>query len=83
MGRPDYEKAREQHDRFVGALERCGLAVTTLRADDRLPDSVFVEDTALAERGYEVIELEMSEFRKLDWGLSCLSLRLPAPGGGS
>lgn len=83
VGRPDYEKAREQHDRFVGALERCGLAVTTLRADDRLPDSVFVEDTALAERGYEVIELEMSEFRKLDWGLSCLSLRLPAPGGGS
>ncbi|MDF2702697.1 MAG: hypothetical protein K0S10_1643, partial [Rubrobacteraceae bacterium] len=28
------------------------------------------------------IELEMSEFRKLDGGLSCLSLRLPAPGGG-
>ena len=25
--------------------------------------------------GYEVIELEMSEFRKLDGGLSCLSLR--------
>ena len=28
-------------------------------------------------RGYEVIELEMSEFRKVDGGLSCLSLRLP------
>ena len=25
--------------------------------------------------GYEVLELEMSEFRKLDGGLSCLSLR--------
>ena len=31
----------------------------------------------IVERGYEVIELEMSEFRKLDGGLSCLSLRLP------
>lgn len=27
------------------------------------------------EAGYETIELEMSEFRKLDGGLSCLSLR--------
>ena len=31
----------------------------------------------IAGRGYEVIELEMSEFRKVDGGLSCLSLRLP------
>jgi dimethylargininase len=31
----------------------------------------------ISERGYEVTELEMSEFRKLDGGLSCLSLRLP------
>ena len=30
----------------------------------------------IAERGYGVIELEMSEFRKVDGGLSCLSLRL-------
>jgi len=30
----------------------------------------------IAGRGYEIIELEMSEFRKLDGGLSCLSLRL-------
>ena len=32
---------------------------------------------SIAERGYEVTGLEMSEFRKLDGGLSCLSLRLP------
>jgi dimethylargininase len=36
----------------------------------------------IAERGYEVIELEMSEFRKVDGGLSCLSLRLPARSSG-
>jgi dimethylargininase len=29
----------------------------------------------LAKRGYKAIELEMSEFRKMDGGLSCLSLR--------
>ncbi len=32
------------------------------------------------ERGYEVIDLETSEFRKVDGGLSCLSLRLRAQG---
>ena len=47
LGKPDYEKAREQHDRYVGALERCGLKVTVLDADERYPDSVFVEDTAI------------------------------------
>ncbi len=30
---------------------------------------------AIAGMGYEVIELDVSEFRKLDGGLSCLSLR--------
>ena len=47
LGEPDYEKACEQHDRYVGALERCGLKVTVLDADKRYPDSVFVEDTAV------------------------------------
>jgi dimethylargininase len=35
----------------------------------------------IAARGYEIIELEMFEFRKVDGGLSCLSLRLPGRGG--
>jgi dimethylargininase len=47
LGKPDYEKAREQHYHYVGALERCGLNVTVLGADNRYPDSVFVEDTAV------------------------------------
>ena len=47
LGQPDYEKAREQHDGYVGALERCGLEVTVLDADERYPDSVFIEDTAV------------------------------------
>jgi dimethylargininase len=47
LGKPDYERAREQHDRYVGALKRCGLEVTVLDADARYPDSVFIEDTAV------------------------------------
>lgn len=31
---------------------------------------------ALRDLGYEVIELEMSEFQKMDGGLSCLSVRI-------
>jgi dimethylargininase len=47
LGKPDYERACEQHDRYVGALERCGVEMTVLGADGRYPDSVFVEDTAV------------------------------------
>jgi dimethylargininase len=42
----------EQHARYCQALAECGLAVTTLEADSRYPDSTFVEDTAvITDRG--------------------------------
>jgi dimethylargininase len=47
LGKPGCDKAREQHDRYIGALERCGLKVTMLGADERHPDSVCIEDTAI------------------------------------
>jgi dimethylargininase len=47
LGRPDIEKAREQHRAYAAALEGCGLEVTVLGVDERYPDSVFVEDTAV------------------------------------
>jgi dimethylargininase len=34
LGKPDYDKACEQHLRYIGALERCGLEVTALDADE-------------------------------------------------
>ena len=34
LGKPDYEKTCEQHDRFAGALGRCGLKATALDADE-------------------------------------------------
>ncbi len=51
LGQPDPEKAREQHQEYIRALEKCGLTVTVLPADEAYPDSCFVEDPAvLTER---------------------------------
>jgi dimethylargininase len=47
LGQPDAEKAREQHRSYVTILEGCGLEVIQLDPDERYPDSVFVEDTAV------------------------------------
>lgn len=47
LGKPDHQKALIQHQAYVAALEKCGLSVTTLEPSEDLPDSVFVEDTAL------------------------------------
>lgn len=47
LGTPDPELALIQHAGYVQALAACGLAVTVLQADERYPDSTFVEDTAL------------------------------------
>lgn len=47
LGRPDYEKALEQHRAYGEALEKCGLELIILEPDDRFPDGCFVEDTAV------------------------------------
>ena len=44
LGDPDPALFREQHALYVTALERAGVEVTVLAADERFPDSVFVED---------------------------------------
>src|SRR3989442_6425645 len=46
-GEPIYARAVEQHEAYCEALRRCGLALVSLEADDRYPDSTFVEDTAV------------------------------------
>ncbi len=47
LGLPDYHKALIQHDHYIQALETCGLKVTVLEADERFPDSTFIEDVAI------------------------------------
>jgi dimethylargininase len=52
LGMPDYELALAQHEAYCRVLENCGVQLSRLTADERYPDSTFVEDTAvLTARG--------------------------------
>ena len=55
LGKPDYELALKQHDSYIAALEKCGLNVKVLAADENFPDSTFIEDAALCTRARAVI----------------------------
>lgn len=55
LGKPDYELALKQHDAYIEALKQCGVDVTVLEADERYPDSCFVEDPALITRKCAII----------------------------
>lgn len=54
-GRPDFQRTLEQHRRYVDALERCGVRVTTLAADAGYPDGTFVEDTAVLTPDWAIL----------------------------
>jgi len=47
LGLLDYEKALVQHAEYVKVLKECGLEVIVLEADEKYPDSTFVEDVVL------------------------------------
>lgn len=55
LGRPDFERAVEQHRAYCEALEAAGLGVRWLEADAEYPDSTFVEDAAVVTLGWAVI----------------------------
>ncbi|MGM0505104.1 MAG: N(G),N(G)-dimethylarginine dimethylaminohydrolase, partial [Bacteroidota bacterium] len=52
-------------------------AANVLRINDYVlvPAGFPKTRTAIENLGYQTIELELSEFQKMDGGLSCLSLR--------
>lgn len=47
LGRPDYQRALQQHEAYCHALEQCGLSLIRLEPDLDHPDSTFVEDVAV------------------------------------
>lgn len=55
LGKPDYELALKQHDTYIAALKQCGVDVLVLDADERYPDSCFVEDPAVVTRNCAII----------------------------
>jgi dimethylargininase len=64
LGTPDYEKAILQHAEYVDGLRSCGLEVIVLEADERYPDSTFVEDTAVVTEKMAVITSPGAPSRK-------------------
>jgi dimethylargininase len=70
------------HELFKGyelirVTERESYAANCVRVNERVPVAAGypVLTAELKSRGFHPLELEMSEFQKMDGGLSCLSLR--------
>lgn len=63
--------------RTVNVLAEEAYAANSIRINDwvLMPAGYPGVSGAVRSLGFKIIELEMSEFRKLDGGLSCLSLR--------
>ena len=55
LGKPNYEIAIKQHDAYIEALKFCGVEVTVLQADERFPDSCFVEDVVVCTKKFAMI----------------------------
>ena len=60
----DLDRARLQHQNYVEALKSLGCRVIELPAEPDLPDSVFVEDTAIIFPGVAVITRPGADSRK-------------------
>lgn len=83
----DFERALEQHAAYVQALEACGVAVQILPPEPRLPDAVFVEDTAVVVDECAVltrpgIESRRAEVETIAVALAAVRpvIRITAPG---
>lgn len=64
LGKPNYELALKQHDNYIGALRACGVEVTILEANEKYPDSCFVEDTAVLTKTCAIVANLGAETRK-------------------
>ena len=62
----DVARARQQHAQYEAALKDLGLAVLSLPEEPDLPDSVFVEDTALVLDECAIITRPGAASRRLE-----------------
>jgi dimethylargininase len=62
----DVARAAEQHERYEAALRALGVEVERLPATDELPDSVFVEDTAVVVDEVAVLARPGAESRRAE-----------------
>ena len=64
LGEPDLEQVYQQHHAYCEALQRCGLEVIVLEADELYPDSTFVEDTAVLTPNCAILTNPGAQSRK-------------------
>lgn len=64
LGKPVYEKALEQHHRYIEALQTCDVDILILPPDEKFPDSVFVEDPVLCTPKCAIITRPGAETRR-------------------
>ena len=64
LGKPDYAKALLQHHNYIQALKQCGVNVHVLEADERYPDSCFVEDVAVCTKSFALVTRPGAQSRK-------------------
>jgi dimethylargininase len=62
----DPERAVAQHEAYIEALASLGIDVYSVRAEPDLPDSVFIEDTAVVVDEVAVIAFPALESRQLE-----------------
>lgn len=64
LGKVDFQLVCRQHDAYISALKGCGLEVIVLDAQERFPDSVFMEDVALLTPKCAIITRPGAESRQ-------------------
>ncbi len=64
LGKPIFEKALEQHHRYIEALQTCEVDILILPPDENFPDSVFVEDPVLCTPHCAIITRPGAETRR-------------------
>lgn len=71
----DYARAVEEHRRYEAALREMGCRVDQLPDEDAMPDSVFVEDTAVVFDALAVIARPGAESRRGEVSSAVKALR--------
>jgi dimethylargininase len=75
----DVELARAQHRQYERALADAGYRLERLAADDRMPDSVFVEDLAIVFDELAVVTRPGAESRRVETAAIAEALRHHRP----
>lgn len=60
----DLDLAKQQHDIYIKALQWLGLAVDLIPPDEKYPDCVFIEDTAVVHQNKALITNLGSDYRR-------------------